>query len=925
MPNDSDTLDVVPDSISGWIEKFNKVKGWKPLDAPSSGKNLKLTPIRRFEEAHAKASSGVLEANSAKVQAQKKVDALQQAVDAQDDPAKKALAEDALEAAKDAFEAAKAADKTARELRNKMATKLVTLTKVEEDLDKDLREVSARVAALQDQLEEQSDDPFAKVPKKERNSDFELVQAMRNLVASNIEKARAEVFKMTKVVDGDKIERSYAVICPEEYQILHAMLDEAMLTYLTGDVEGAKAGINATTDQLNLFRNARTGATIIESRDDAFDTRLSLPLARIEGQISWLRTLGFKPCADEVKHSLDDLRSLIDETQKNTPDTVFDTHEDAVEELAKTVQLQADDAAFCVETTKRILKQIATLRAMDAPATADVLSAELDRVENPTFLRLRRSELDGLEMKWATETEKLKKLQAAQEQINVEKMNKQLMDLRVKYAEMFKSSGWQKGAIKDKKVPKEALSELEMKLSAAEQLLQTDSIDALKLAKAYLDDVESFETSLAENSDKFNSIITQLGLVNKKLDRLTSKYGAYEAGRTVELAARVKTFENTYAAKNPVNSYAEIGGLLDEAVALKNDARARAAEFKECETLAKSVAAEIKALSKAMANSTIGDVQIAGYYGRFVDDLAKVRETADARDEASLDHAKTELIKLVSDIQSTTAVALKRWAEGSRDALSGQELTTWTALKTDCVKGQEKENSREANKKIFDTESDAVKAELKKLLAKFSELNLDSSELDLALKEIASLKATTKVSGDYDDAIKRLEKLKDDVATYATTADEIGTLSKLNAAAATKDCAEKLRSFVAAVKGFDKVIEKVGDVGELVATGSGEAITATDVKAYLDTVAGLVRDADVKKLEDNGALLQKALDTAGSDPRPPREAALSALRTLTGALQANAPLAHFRTQPFTGGTPELDIAVQTLSRLEIKLLTAIPK
>jgi len=152
MPEDNDTLDVTPTTVQGWIEKFNKVKGWKPLKPPSSDKDLMATPLNRFAEAHAKANSDALEANSAKLQAQSKMDALQQAVDAQDDPAEKERAEAALETAKDAYEAAKAADKTARDVRNKMATKLVTLTEVEKNLDKDLMDASGRVAALQDQL-----------------------------------------------------------------------------------------------------------------------------------------------------------------------------------------------------------------------------------------------------------------------------------------------------------------------------------------------------------------------------------------------------------------------------------------------------------------------------------------------------------------------------------------------------------------------------------------------------------------------------------------------------------------------------------------------------------------------------------------------------------------------------------------------------
>lgn len=939
MPNDSDTLEKAPTTVTDWIGKFNKAKGWKPLKAPSAGKKVMKSPVHRYEEALTKATCDTRKAESALQQAKIKMDALQRVVESQEDPTKKQRAEDLLEEAEEAHKEAEAAYNTACELEGRQAKKLVTLTAVEEDLDVDLNVVAERVATLQDTLEAQKTDPYANLTEKEKDSKFQIVQDMRNLVARNIDKARAEVFKMVKVVDGEEIERSYAVICPAEYKILHAMLDEAMLIYLTGDAEAAKTKINATSEQLNVFRSARTGATIIEKQESAFDSRLSLPIGQIEGQISWLRTNGFEPCANALEKDVLDLRLRIQETQKNSPETVFDDHKVDVDDLTKTALEEVDNGKFCAQITLIIYKQIATLRAMDAPRTADQLNGELDGIENPaSVLLIRRMGLERLEMKWKTETENLKKLQTAQAMVNVQKMNDQLKGLQTKYDDFFKKNRkgeirtikdsqtqQERGVKKDKKIPREALNELEMKLLAAQQLLESDSIDALKLAKEYLDEVEGFETSVGDNSKHFEYIIQKLGLVNKTLDRLKTKYGAYEASRTVDLAARVEKFEGSYKSKDPKKAYRELLPFYDEAVLIKDCARACHAAYKECEKLAKRVKSEIKSLSKVMSNSKIGGVDITGYFGKFIDDLAEAQRIADERDEASLNRAKSLMMQLIDDVQDTTAVAEKCLSEGSRDKLNGPELTTWTSLREDATKGQKKENAREENKKKFDTERESVKGKFTKLLVLFGKLNLDTSELDVALKEIDGLKAMAKASGDYEDALERVEELKVDADRHQKTGTEMAAFKKLNAEAATKDCADKLRNFIAAVKGFDKVIEKVGDVTELKAPDSGESITPGDVTSYLDIVAGLVRPADVKKLEDSGKALQTALNAPGADPRPPREAALSAVRTLIGALQANPPLAHFRKQPFSSGTPELNIAMAALPRLEIKLLTAIPK
>ena len=192
------------------------------------------------------------------------------------------------------------------------------------------------------------------------------------------------------------------------------------------------------------------------------------------------------------------------------------------------------------------------------------------------------------------------------------------------------------------------------------------------------------------------------------------------------------------------------------------------------------------------------------------------------------------------------------------------------------------------------------------------------------MQEIDSLKAQANASGDYEEPLKRLAELKQDARRHTATAGDMVAFKKLNVATATTECAVKLRAFTKAVLDLEGAIKKAGTVEDLLSRDGNTRISSAEVKTYLQTVAGFVRDADIAALETNGKLMQAALD-GGDNPRPPREAALSALRSLTGALQANAPLAHYQKQPFTGGNPELEAARAALPRLEIKLLTAVPK
>lgn len=903
-------------SVQDWIEKFNKAKGWKPLDPAAPKEQLMVTPYNRFEEALTRSTADAMEANNALRQAQRRIDALSTGIEEMSEGAQKERAELELEQAKEAHAQALVAYRKARELEVKQGTRLRQITEIEEDLDQDLAQAAQRVSDLQDALTAQNVDPYAAIEADERDREFLILQQMRDGVAKDIEKALSEVFTMIKVAGGTRTERKYATICPEEYKILHAMLDEAMLIYLTGDPQAAMKAIVATREQMFLYRSARTGGIIIEQQEAAFDPRLSGPLGAIDGQISWLRFVGLTAAADELEAESIRLRRAIIETQNNAPETVYATHLEEVEAHQVVVEAKVKDAKTCVDLTEDIHRCGKTLRAMEAPAKADALEGDLRGLDNDPYLGVRRLMLQGILRQGEAEIRLLRRAQAAAENVDISALTGQLQTLRASYDAAVKK--------KNKSIPKEALEEIEMKLSAAQQLIESESVDALRLAKEYLDAVGAYEGSVTQNAKVFDDIIATLKRVNKKLARLQSKYGAYEANRTVSLKSRVEKFEGSYKSKNPVEAHRALEAMWDEAGVLKADVRRCKATYDACAKAAKAVQGQIDALSKLMAKNPIHGVKISGYFGAFVSDLAEARRIADERDEVSLERAGEMLAQLQIDLDEAVGLAAKFNKSKSSNAMSGGEKGAWIKLRQDTVRGQQKEEAREAQQKLFETEYTAVKALFTKLVKAFTLSNMDASDLEIALHEIAGLKAQTKASGDYEEPLKRLAELKQDASRHTATVADMASFKKLDVEKAAADCASKLRAFTRAVMGLEGEIDKVGDVGDLLSSDGNTRISSAEVKSYLQTVAGFVRDTDLAALETNGKLMQQALD-AGDNPRPPREAALSALRSLTGALQGNGPLAHYRKQPFTGGNPELEVAMAALPRLEIKLLTAVPK
>ncbi|QDY70782.1 hypothetical protein [Qingshengfaniella alkalisoli] len=937
MPKDKpDEPPTIDDAIQSWVDKFNKIQGWKSIEAPQSKDGKRYhSPLHRFEEATSKAQADALEATKAKRKAAEKVKKLEKLIAKLPDGDKKHQAEEALEQAQERLADATASLSTATAEIVRSTRVLRQLTEVEKDLDEDLKKVSERIASLQDALGKQNGAPLSGMSKEDKELEFKIVQQMRDGVARNIDRARDETFKINKNVDGQEIERRYAVICSEEYKILHAMLDEAMLMCLTSDIEGAKAAIHSTSDQLALFRTARTGARIIEQSDN-FDSRLSNPLGAVSSTVGSLRHDGFTTTADELEAEAHRIRAGIKQVQSLSADTLVERFGDEVTQLAKRAERQIERARECKTLITQIDPALRTLRVMDANDQADGFDSDYSAAMQERTPLQRRSRLEKLAKNTEIAIKEVRASQTSDAKIDTKALQQKLLTLQIAYADLFKTdrkgnvrmqkdsqTRELKGVKKDSKIPREAIDEIEMKLRAAQQLLETDSIDALKTAQDYLASIETYETSVTENSDQFKQAAETLKTLKDKIAGLKSKYGAYEPSRTLELEREVEQFEVKYKAMDPKVARRISSTLYQRMAELKADIRKCAAKYKEVEKSAKKVDGKLKSLSKVMQNFTIDDLKLSGYYGKYVAELAQARSTAEERDLRSLNRADTQILDLRTTVDTAISTAQKRLFEGSRDKLDGQELQVWTALKSDAVDGQNKQTELEQKKKEFEAKYKTVKARFKTIQKNYKNLKLDTSDVDLAVQEISSLEAETKASKEYAGALKRLEELEKDADNYEITSAEMDRFKKLAIDAAATECVTKIRNFRNKVETFDGEIKKIGKIDEIELDDQGTVMSENDVKAYLASVAAFIHADDLTRLETNAKKMDEELEKKGGDPRKPREAALGAVRNLMRALNVGGPLAHFRQQPFTSGNPDLDAAVASLPRLEIKLLTAI--
>jgi len=926
MPKDAVTKDL-PAEITAWIDAFNKARGWRTLSAPKpDGVRLMKTPEHRFTERHQQATAEVAEAFSELRQIQRKVEAVRAQAEALDPGDARARVEVHLERFEDQEANAKAEYQAKRALQQRRALYVQQLSDIESDLRSDLTGTRRQIDALEERVEGQADDPTATMDKDV----YRQFQWAHDGARDNIEHARAQIVEMEKAGDGGVI-RSYAAINVTEYKILYGMLEKAMLTFRLGDVDGATAIIRDTNKKLGEFRAARTEMKIHRELD-SFDSRLESELDQIRANIGTMRSGGFAAAADKYETANRVLVAKIQQLHKTSPDTVYDTFSQTVSGQAIESAQAAGGVREYLKYHARIMDQIKSLRVVGSAAAAaadlhqDALERHVPGENVGTEIYTIKGRLDAI----LADLKILRGVAMRAENIDVEALNGQLAGLKAGYDEMFKhkrdgtirtqkdsQTQKAKGVKKDRKIPREALDEIELKLLAADQLLASNSVDAVREAQQYLDEVQSFAKSVGEEPDDYKLIASQMKDASERIARMATKYAAYEIARRMDLKARQEKFEGAYRGQSPEMSKDQSNQLFIEAKALKVEVQGLAGLYNQFGNDAKKADKLVANLGKRISEFQIGDVAIEGYHGQFVNQLRDARSTADDRDEASLKTAQKDVTGIIESLEEQIAVVKKR-AGADRSVLDGAELAVWSALKSDAVAGQLHQNEIAVKQAEFNDKQAALSDKIDGLVKRFKELKLDPTDVEVAKQRIDALKKEMAASDDYDDALSRLAALDAEAARMDATATEMADFKALGVDKAARQCTDNIRSFTQNVSDFINVIKATGDVAAELALSEG------DLRDYLKTVSSAIKDSDLTALEANAKTLAAAT-VLDKPTRQARESALATVRSMMAALQDYAPVLHYRLQPFTAGDPAYYAALKALPRLEIKLLTAIAR
>jgi DNA repair exonuclease SbcCD ATPase subunit len=931
--------------IQDWIDNFNRVKGWQAIEVP---KPKSVSRRDKDNESFKHSTAGMLQKrmevlgdpearNSADEKVKKQQSELQKlevhVVGVKDEELRKKILED-IERRKDELNKLRADI----ELYDQSAERLKKVQELEDSLPEDVKGIIEEIKSLRKE-----------VRKKKFNVDsidkdkLDRFRSFHDMVSNNVENARQEVMTMELKTGKKTVKNHYAVINSDEYKALFGMLEMAILTLQLGEVDDALSLVQDASDRLVEYRNARTGAQAIqqtETFDPKVDEQLRVALLMI----------------DSLRHA--ERTKAADERQK--------AYAQLYKELRVAVASKATDIAdkflqratmLSVAATKDVaLSNEITDLAIEAQRDADTMRVNGHKVR-PGKVEDKLTSFDaGIDL-----TDGLKRMQeireyaaqklreckvADQDRGNVDpkQLQVKLTGLEERFDKFFKhdkegnvrtqkdgKTGLDKGIKKNSDIPRETLQEIELKIKAAQQLLASDSIDALKLAEGqlaaldlYLKNIETAPKVYADFKEALKDIETEIKNIGGK------KYGMYEASKRADLQIELDKIRKDYMTKPQSEVAEKINDLKEKVASFHNLVRFLKSKKEALEKRHEEVAEMLSKIGETLKKKfSDSKTKFDGYHGSADGDLSEILSKIKFGTEVSLNEATELLLDLKLNLTTITE-ALKTYQNDDDDLDEDDYLLTKSFLE-DAKRGQASHNENMEQKKNFETAANKLEKKLGELKDEVKEVKGDRSNHDALESELDTLKDETKADKSYVDGLKQVAALTKRAEFQLTEVRNARQIIDSELGDAAKMVVDRVRAFSDAIVDFyDKVVKPVG-IAEVEEDGKKKTINQLDtafdagkVETFFKSIAAAIPKTALDQLEEAAKkVANKAL--AHEERLLARNTALSSVRSLTAVFEGFKPIQHFRLNPFddTVAAPAFGAARQALPRLELRLLTAI--
>lgn len=920
---------VLDTPVDDWVTAFNRARGWKRLrgrnESRPDAKNLRASPKRQLQEDRAFALNGDRSSLLRDVIANQE-DRLQ-ALDAAIANPQPDADIDAMTLEREALAQEHGRDKADLAIVDRVDAHVAQLRAVEGHLRGDLRDVRTEIRRLEEAA-----------PVDLNVLDQDLLAQFRQqhvMVQGNVERARAEIMKITSASDGKTL--SYAIINGTEYKILFGMLEQAILLAGSGDLAAATQRVAETQTQLNAFRTARTGASTLPTLVSEYGD-LDGPMNEVEGQISLLRDKGMPTAADQFGFRLEALSVAIKQAVATNAPDLRDTFLKEVTDLSQDTIEARNIALQVLQLWADIRTDIATLRANGHRVRPERCQRKLDesvrlaevQAHMPLVLEDVREVADYVR----TRLDRAKDQDLRRANLDPEELQSTLEALDTRYEDFFKrtrsgeiatqrdtKSGQQKGKKKNSKLPRGALEEIELQMLAARQLIESDSVDALKTADEYLEGVANFIAAIEQDPNIYVHLEKGFTDVEKSIARTKKLYPLYEPGRLLDFTAELDALRASHLTRLQEKVTRDTEELHERVMQFR-------AEMLELQTLKRALVTQadgvdkiIKKIGERLKKDETGIIQFDGYYGPEIARMATIRDQIAERSPASLRQAAAGLVEINGNLGWLLSLLEKRKAGNDLDETESEYVQGLIGV---ARSGQLDHDANEAKKSDFNSGISDLTRKLSETKQLLEHLKGDPSEITSLEAERDGLEAETKKSGSYIDGLGKLEGLNSRAAQIADDARKASEILDGDLATAASNCANAIQLFTLKLGTFvEDIIEPAGetDQGNQLAMPPFDAASINGFFTKLQSSLQKVNVAEMSTQSGHVADRRRSL----SDRKIARKTALQELRKLMALFDSFAPMQHFRSHPFAKAeaSERLVTARQALPRLEMRLLTAI--
>ncbi|MEM8697941.1 MAG: hypothetical protein AAGF44_02150 [Pseudomonadota bacterium] len=714
-----------------------------------------------------------------------------------------------------------------------------------------------------------------------------------NAIETGIERA------FQTVVKTQKGGLEFRLINIQEYQLLNASLELAILNLQRGQIGLAIDMLDFLKDELGSYIATRTHGK--KSEEDKNPD----PLIEIRQFLQSLVQQELKPTADAFKPRVDAIAQIQDVTDANR--------------VEKVKVLRAEVAACLVEAQtlgtvrKAWLTEIEAVRNNGFFNLADRAQRQYDQfvadAKIATAITAMRSHVDSLreqhDRKRARVLSRKKDVK-----IDMVEMESKVANAKANFEALFNKKGSQAEEPKlnwaSRHVPQETIDEMRVQLAAAQQIIDSRARTALLAGGIQIEEVDAFLKNVAKEPKDLEKILTAVNDEDKRIDKHQSSNKGRDLENLLKIKERMTALKKKVYLQHPDKSTE----TLDEIKASLVKYSENVDSIKDYQKYIKSVASDCESRIKDLAKKD--GTFTKNYLTENMEFGAQYAEAVAAIESSTvvtINKVRGHYIAIMKN-QKRLEVILRMYSEA-------KPPKALRAIKADAKAIKTTEEKEKAKKDAYNKAVKITKSELKTTLSLFKKTRSDNSNVTSLSQELDGIETEIKATEKYATGLTRVERIKDQVKALSVSETSLSEAMDATLAKTIESCDAKLTKLRTYAGSFlQKHVSPHDDKQNPSLTDDQKK----HLRSFMASILVPLAPNNCNKMIDAA----KTYESNVKDLKA-REKALAALRGMRAVVESFAPVKHFSKQPFDPGMSALRELEQVLPQLENKILAAAKK